>query len=87
MGNCGNLRELVSEFRWTNMQLGNIEDWSNENGAILNNKKCNVLHFYSNDNHFCQEMGVYKQRIMVRKALQCSRQRYFKYQKLQIWPT
>lgn len=68
MGNCGKLQELVSEFRWTNSLLGNVEDQSNENGETLNNKKCNVLHFYNNDNNFCQEMRVYKLRITDKES-------------------
>lgn len=55
MENCGKLWELISEFRWTNMLFGIVEDWSNENIAILSNKTCNVLHYYNNDN-FCQEI-------------------------------
>jgi len=68
MGNCGELRELVNEFRWTKMLLGNAEDWSNEDGAISSNKKCNVLHFYNNENNFCQGMGVYKLRITEKES-------------------
>lgn len=56
MENCGKLWELISEFRWANTLLGNVEDWSNENIAILSNKTCNVMQYYDNDNNFCQEM-------------------------------
>jgi len=50
------------------MLLGNAEDWSNEDGAISSNKKCNVLHFYNNENNFCQGMGVYKLRITEKES-------------------